>query len=156
MEAPTLERLRHAPGYDAPERTQTVSRVAYRVHTPFEAMHNRGDITEAQFGAAKKLTRHYLGAMGVRVGDGYGADNLEGEESAVYHGQMVAQAGKAILSHEYRGLTQLIEETADLESIGRAWLGCKNAPQARTAGKALVISGLERLALYWRLKERAP
>lgn len=156
MEAPTLERLRHSPSYDAPERSQTVNRPAYRVHTPFEAMHNRGDITEPQFNAARKLTRHYLGAMGVRVGDGIGMDNLEGEESAVYHGQMVAQAGKAILCHEYRGLIALVEETADIEAVGRSWLGCKNAPQARTAGKALVISGLERLALYWRLKERAP
>lgn len=156
MEAPTLERLRHAPGYDAPERTQTVSRVAYRMHTPFEAMWNRGDITEPQFNAARKLTRHYLGAMGVRVGDGYGADNLEGEESAVYHGQMVAQAAKHLLPCEYRGLVSLIEECADLETVGRTWLGCRSKPQAITAGKALTIIGLERLALYWRLKERAP
>lgn len=154
MEAPTLERLRHAPGYDRPERSQTVTRHAYRVHSPFEAMCNRGDLTRAQFDAARKLTKHYIGAMGVRVGDGDGGHDIETEEAPFYHGQMVADAAKALLPCEYRGLVHLIEETADLETIGRDWLGCKQRGQAHIAGKSLVIIALERLALHWRIKQR--
>lgn len=153
MEAPTLERLRHAPGYDAPERTQTVSRVAYRMHTPFEAMRNRGDLTDPQFNAARKLTKHYIGAMGVRVGNGDGGHDLEAEEAPVYHGQMVADAAKAMLKVEYRALVTLIDESGDLEAIGRSYLGCKQRGQAHIAGKVLVMNGLERLAIRWRMKE---
>lgn len=159
MEAPTLERLRHAPGYDAPERTQTVSRVAYRMHTPFEAMTNRGDLTRSQFEAARKLTKHYIGTMGVRVGNGdaaHEAHDVESEEAQYYHGQMVADAAKVMLAAEFRALVTLIDESGDLESIGRNWLGCKQRGQAHIAGKSLVITGLERLALHWRIKQRDP
>ena len=154
--APTLERLRHAESYDRPERSRDVNRVAYRLHDPFEAMWLRGDITDPQRNAARKLGRHYMGAMGVQVGDGDGASDLEGEESAIYHGQMVAQAAKALLPVEFRALIRIIEGSHDIEALGRDWMRARNAPQARAYGKALTILALERLALHWRFKEREP
>lgn len=154
--APTLERLRHSTGWDAPERNQNVTRVAYRAYSPFEGMHRRGDLTDAQWRAGQKLTRHYMGSMGVNVSNGDGAPDPDGEYSTVYHGQQVSLASKQVTAGEFRGLVHMIEESADLEKIGRDFLAIRNRPQAIMAGKVLVILGLERLALFWRLKERVP
>lgn len=152
MEAPTLERLRHSYGYDAPERSQTVNRVAYKAHSPFEAMERRGDIADHHLRAANKLTKHWMGAMGVHVGNGDGAPDPDAEYPQVYHGQQVALAKRQVLAHEWDGLIAMVEETADAEQIGRKWLGYSNPGVSRAVGKALIISGLERLAVHWQLK----
>jgi hypothetical protein len=156
MEAPTIERLRHAYGYDAPEMSQTTRRVAYKAHTPFEAMRRRKSIDAEHFEAAKKLTKHYEGALGVRVGDGDGGHDLDAEFPEIYHGQMLVNAWRQVTPDEKKALKALIEETSTVEDIGRDWLGCRQRGQAHIAGVALVRTGLDRLAIYWAFKSRDP
>lgn len=150
--SPTQERLRGV-SYDKPEISQTVKRPAYRVHSPFEAMYRRGMITTPQFRAGSKLSKHYHGAMGVHVGDGDGHADPDTEFAQVYHGQQCEIAAKQLLADQYKAVVHLIEESADLEQIGRDWLHCKQRGQAHIAGRALVITALEVLAIHWRFKE---
>lgn len=154
--APTLERIRHAWGHEAPERSQTVNRVAYRVLTPFEAMEKSGRIDYEHLKAGAKLTMHYRGAEGVKVGNGEGSgEHPDTEYPQIYHGQMVARAWKEITADERRALEALIEETATVEDIGRRCTHIKDRRGAEIAGRMLVRGGLERLALHWGFRQRS-
>lgn len=155
-EAPTLERLRHGYGHDAPERSQTVNRVAYKAHSPFEAMERSGRISYANLQAANKLTKHYMGAMGVNVGTGEGSADPDTEFPEIYHGQMVALAWRQVTSDERHALTGLIEEATTVEEIGRRWMGVNDRGRAEMAGRALVRTGLDRLALHWGFSRGDP
>lgn len=156
MEAPTLERLRHSYGYDAPERSQTANRVAYVLKTPFQAMEDRGAIDDDQGKAAKKLWRHYVGAMGIRIGDGDGMRDDECEFPEIYHGQMIRMAWRQVTSAERHALEILLKEAGNLEQIGRWWKGYKDKGRSIAAGESLVTTGLERLAVHWRFKTHDP
>jgi hypothetical protein len=156
MEAPTLERLRHAYGYDAPERSQTVNRVAYKAHSPFEAMERSGRIAYAHLQAANKLTKHYMGAMGVNVGAGEGSSDPDTEYPEIYHGQMLAIAWRQITADEKAALTDLVEERATVEDIGRRVSGARDRGRSEMAGRMIVRSGLERLAVHWGFRRGEP
>jgi len=154
--APTLERLRHGHGFDAPERSQTVHRVAYKAHSPFEALERSGRISHANLLAANKLSRHYHGAMGVNVGSGEGGTDPDTEFPAIYHGQMVAIAWRQVTAQEKHALTALIEEAKTVEEIGRQWMSVKDRGRAEMAGRALVRSALDRLAAHWGFSRGDP
>jgi hypothetical protein len=154
MEAPTLERLRHSYGYDAPERSQTVNRVAYKAHSPFEAMERSGRIDYAHLQAANKLARHYMGAMGVNVGAGEGSGDPDTEFPSIYHGQMIALAWREVTRDEKEALTDLIEERVTVEEIGRRVSGARDRGRSEMAGRMIVRSGLERLAVHWGFRRR--
>lgn len=155
-ESPTIERIRHSYGHDAPERSQAVHRVAYRVLSPFEAMERSGRIDYEHLKAANKLIQHYHGAMGVNVGNGDGAGTGDEtlEYAEVYHGQMVALAWRQVTGDEKTTLTMLIEETGTVEDAGRKCAGVKDRGRAEMAGRMLVRGGLERLALHWGFRQR--
>lgn len=153
--APTRERLRHAYGYDVPERSQTASRLAYSVRNPFETMERSGRISCENLLAANKLIYHYLGAQGVRVGNGDGSSDPDTEFPEIYHGQMLAIAWKQVTPDEKYALTELIEERATVEAIGRRWMGANDRGRAEMAGRALVRTALDRLARHWGFRQRS-
>jgi hypothetical protein len=152
--APTKESLRHAYAYEVPERSQKTERVAYRKLTAFEALERAGRIDREHMHAARKLTMHYMGALGVRVGNGDGGHDLDGEYPEIYHGQMVRLAWRQVTRAERLALEALVQETSTLEELGRQWLGCRQRGQAHIAGMALVRGGLERLAVHWSFKAK--
>lgn len=148
--APTPERLAKIPKQRLlkPETTQTVKRIAYRKLDMFEGLHKSGRISDACMSAAKKLTVHYMGAQGVNVGSGDGGcPDLDREDSRTYHSQKLAQLRQIVDSaRQWDALCEMVQETADLERIGRAWLKCRQRGQAYIAGLSLVAMGLETIA----------
>lgn len=147
---PTPERLAKIPKgrLERPELTQTVKRVAYRKLDMFEGLHKSGRISDACLRASQKLTLHYMGAQGVNVGKGNGGHiDMDREDSRTYHSQMVARIRQTVDSpRQWGALCEMIEETADLEAIGRGWMKCRQRGQAYIAGVSLVAMGLETIA----------
>lgn len=150
--APTPEFLRKHAGaqIEAPQRDRQTNRVAYRRLTPFESLHKAGRLTDDEFLAGQKLTRHWLGSTGVDVRQGFGAapddpDTLD--FPTTYHGQKLAEMRRAVGNpRQWGALMALAEEHLALEEIGRAWLKCQQRGQAFIAGLALVKLGLDRIA----------
>lgn len=149
---PTAERLSKSEGYDAPHVDKDTNRLAYRVLTIFETLHKRGDIEGDHLAAAKKLEKHYLGALGhdVRTGEGSTEDPLEYPRS--YHAQKLAQAQSEILHREWIALHILLDERGSLIEIGRTFRPIGSREIARATGLAIVTTGLERLAYLWGFK----
>lgn len=146
---PTPERLAKIPKarLQRPELTQTVKRVAYRKLDMFEGLHKSGRISDACLRAGEKLTLHYMGAQGVNVGTGGGSVDLDREFPQIYHGQMLARIRSTVANaRQWDALCQMVEETADLATIGRHWLGCRQRGQAYIAGVALIAMALEKIA----------
>lgn len=149
--SPTVEWLRKHE-YEPPQIDQQTNRRAWRKLSPFDQIYKRGEIEYCQFRAAEKLEAHWRGSMGhdVRQSDdqaGSSGERLEYPRS--YHAQMLAKAKETVLPREWLALMSLLEETDDLQSIGRKWRAVGTAKIARAQGLALVSTGLERLALHW-------
>jgi hypothetical protein len=152
--APTVERLRHGYGHDAPERSRTANRVAYRTLSAFEAMHRKGQIYDCHLMAAVKLEGHYRGARGAKVGNGEGSsagEHLECPE--IYHWQMLAEAWHQVRPREEQALTMLIEGKGNVEYVGRLLSIHKDRGRAGAIGRELVTGGLECLATYWGFRQ---
>jgi len=147
---PTPEQLAkvHRSRWERPEISQTVKRVAFSRLDMFEGLHKVGRISDACLSASKKLTLHYMGAQGVNVGSGDGGSgDLDREFPRTYHAQKLAQIRSLVdNARQWDVLCQAVEETANLESIGREWLGCRQRGQAYIAGLSLLRMGLETIA----------
>lgn len=153
--APTVERLRHGYGHDAPERSRTANRVAYRTLSAFESMHRKGQIEDCHLMAAVKLEAHYRGAQGAKVGNGDGnsaGEHLEYPE--IYNAQMLAEAWRQVRPREEQALTMLIEGEGNVEHVGRVLSGHKDRGRAEAVGRELVTGGLECLATHWGFRQR--
>jgi len=146
--APTPERLGKGT-IVAPEVNQTVQRRAYKALTPIETLHKAGRISDACNDAAAKLTKHYLGSLGVDVSAGDGGEPLEFPRS--YHSAKLVEAEREISNKlVWWALIELVQETGTtLEDIGRRGYGYRKRDQAHAAGLATVSQGLHRLATYW-------
>ncbi len=146
--APTLEQIKRAV-YEPPQVDQQTNRRAWRKLSPFDQIYKRGEIEYCQHRAAEKLEAHWRGAQGfdVRQSDDAGSGERL-EYPRTYHAQMMAKAKEAVLPREWLALMCLLEETDDLESIGRKWRACAYRKIARAQGLSLVSTGLERLAVH--------
>lgn len=155
--APTPEWLaRNRGNVEAPQRDQKVQRHAYRKLSPFETLARAQDIDDAQFLAAQKLTRHWLGSQGVDVrSENWNGTPGDYEYSRTYHSQQFAEARKAILiCAQWDALMTMLDESGTPEDIGRTWRGAKKREIARAHGVALIALGLETLARMWGTRPR--
>jgi hypothetical protein len=152
--APTPERLAKIDKdrLEKPEISPHVKRVAYRSRSPFEVLHADGRISDGCKLAADKLTKHYLGSLGVDVRSGDGTYDECLEDPRTYHSQMVAQM-RDVVGHaaQWNALLALVDETMTLDEIGRHWMGCRTPVQGRIAGLALIRLGLERIEAHYGL-----
>ena len=152
--SPTPEQLCKGT-YEAPQRDQSVNRVAFRRRSPLDTLWDRGDISYPMHLSAGKLYYHYRGAQGVRVQTGEDCSlNADTEYPRTYHAQKVAQAEQTVLPAEWHALIQMVEETQPLETIGRSFAKVSDRKIARRTGLMLVSTGLERLALLWGFQQR--
>lgn len=157
--APTPERLAKVnTEHRRPTQDREKKQDAHYIVPVFVALRDRGQITEEAYFAAERLSRHIDGAWRIAgVTSAYG-ERVGGKKDAdldrrVMHGQCLKNARTAIdCPRTWDALISLIEDTSDLEAIGRGWLGCKQRGQAYIAGVALVRTGLDRLARYWQMQ----
>lgn len=148
---PTPEWLaKHRQEYVPPQQDQNTDRKAFRHLSPFEILHNRGDIEYSHFQAAQKLEKHLYGSMGadVRSSEEHGG-NSDVEYARSYHAQMVASAKKEVLPDEWAALNDLLHGLRTVETIGRDRCGASRREICRARGLGLICGGLERLAYHW-------
>jgi hypothetical protein len=160
--APTPERLaKVTTEYRRPTQDRDNKREAHWIVPVFVALRDRGQLSDEAFQAAERLSRHVDGAWRVSgvtcaYGERIGRGDDVGLDRRVMHGDCLKHARQAIdCARTWDAIMSLIEETNDLETIGRNWLGCKQKGQAYIAGVALVKMGLERLARYWQMYRQA-
>ena len=146
--APTPERLARGEIL-APEVNQQTQRRAYKALTPIEGLHRAGKISDACKDAGNKLTKHFLGSMGVDVSSGDGCiEPLEFPRS--YHAAKLAEAQREINNRMvWWALMELVEERSTIEDVGRRIYGYNKRESAYGAGLATVSQGLHRLANMW-------
>jgi hypothetical protein len=150
--SPTIERLRKAQ-YEAPTVERNVVRRAYRVLTVPEQLAKRGQITREQLHACSKLERHFLGSLGVDVGDDdsrHGLDEVDYAQS--YHGQKVADARKLLTPNEYKAQMLMIQTEMKVEDIGHHIAGWSCRKMNKGYGLSLIHSSADRLIKFWGLQ----
>lgn len=152
---PTREWLdKHRGRVDRPETDQKVRRVTFRKLAPFETLARNEDIDHEQWQAAQRLTRHWLGSMGVDVRDSEGGSNPDYEFARTVHARELAEARNIVgTPQQWDALMTCIDETGTPEDIGRAWRLVSCRKQARAYGVSLIVLGLEQLARHWGMRD---
>ena len=150
--SPTFERFRHGT-IEAPGVDRQIVRRAYRVLTIAEQLAKSSKITREQLHACNKLERHYLGALGVDVGDDdtrHGLDEVDYAQT--YHAQKVAEAKRALTANEYSAQMLLIQTSMTVEDIGRKLAGWADRKMCRGYGLSVIHSSSDRLITIWGLQ----
>lgn len=149
--APTPERIAKG-GLERPVYDQKQKRDYYRHQSPFERLHNGGQITQEQALAGMKLERHMIGASGAdaRMDDG-GPGDLDGIPARTRHSLSVSNAQKMVPQRQWAALMMLIEVTERLYEIGGALCQRKSKDQAAAAALVLIQEGLGVLVVQWGL-----
>lgn len=150
---PTIERLRKGH-IEAPCVERNVVRRAYRVLTVPEQLAKRGQISPEQLQACAKLERHYLGSLGVDVGDD---DTRHNDEAVVdyaqsYHAQKVAEARKVLTPNELQAQMLMIQTSFTVEDIGRRLAGWECRKMCKGYGLSVIHSSSDRLIKLWGMQ----
>lgn len=165
-QTPTAQRLRHHSGMiDAPERTQRTARLAYRLVSPVETLFRTGEISEDQWNAYCRFERDYskshkvhslIAQYGARQGPSgtpasqMAADLLAPEDIRLDASRRIIRAVDAIAHPPTVGiLVHLVANEATLHSAGLIFTAYSQRQAATAAAKALVQSGLYRLAAHY-------
>lgn len=155
--APTIERLRKST-FEAPTVERSAVRRAYRVQTTPERLAKSGDISREQLEACNKFERHYVGSLGVDVGDD---DTRHGDQDVVeysqtYHAQKIAQAKGATTENEFGALILICQTDMLVEDIGRHYgnWSCKRMCRGYAIG--LIQGGTDRLIRLWGMRTGEP
>jgi hypothetical protein len=156
METPTVE-WQKKYSHDKSHTDGKTRRVTYRRKTVWETYLKRGNIDRAEKDAADKLTKIWLGSMGVdvREGDNINPDPLEYPQT--YYAQKLADARSAVKTPRLWSALMMQLDLDDLQvttEIGRKYRGIKDRAQAHAAGMTMLQTSLEILALHWGIKQR--
>lgn len=153
--APTPERLRRGQ-WDRPELDQRTQRRTYKQRSIFEDLKRAGHIDQAEFQAAEKYEKHFVGSLGYDCRTSDESNGLSDVECPrTYHSQKIAQAAKVLTDRQSFAIVCLITDCqARLEIIGRQVTAYRDRAQAKAAATQIVQLGLEQLAYLWGLKER--
>lgn len=144
---PTDERLSKS-AFVAPSTDQRSKRPAYKALSIFETLYVSGKLTNEEWQAAERLTTHYLGSLGVKVGDGHGCSADDRQPAQTVHSSELAHLQKTIdCGPTWRALLDTVQELATPQEIGRRITpDISNRPQLYTAGLVVLKLGLRKIA----------
>ena len=162
--SPTLERVaRAAHGIDEPEVTQNAERRAHYVKDVWDAMRERGQITEDEQFAGKRFVAHFeIAYKGRSITPSYGQRHAEGtpvSQLSSYAAEAdlartvdyvtLHKQAKSALPPTARMAMMMAVDGSTLQAIGQVVSGINTKNRAITAAAAYLKTALELLTIHY-------